>query len=78
MIPGLLGFLVAFFVQFRLKRHIDREKVLALRDLSDLYSTGSPPRKVLTERGRRLHTWLIVGGSVFVASCLLSILLYTR
>jgi hypothetical protein len=78
LIPGLIGFFIAFFVQFRLKYHVDREKVLALKDMSELYSTGMPPRKLLTEHGRRLHTWLFVGGAAFAASGLFCILLYAH
>jgi hypothetical protein len=73
-----MGFFIAFFVQFRLKYHVDREKVLALKDMSELYSTGMPPRKLLTERGRRLHTWLVIGGATFGGSGLLCILLYAH
>jgi len=76
LIPGLIGFFIAFVVQFRIKHHVDREKVLALKDMSELYSSGMPPRKILTERGRRLHTWLIIGGAAFGASGVLCILLY--
>ncbi len=36
LIPGVIGFFVGFFVQFRLKYHVDREKVLQLDDMSEL------------------------------------------
>jgi hypothetical protein len=48
---GLVGFFIAFFVQFRLKYHIDRDKVVQIEDMSELYPTGTPPRKILTGRG---------------------------
>jgi hypothetical protein len=48
---GLVGFFIAFFVQFRLKYHIDRDKVVQIDDMSELYPTGIPPRKILTGRG---------------------------
>ncbi|MFN2507448.1 MAG: hypothetical protein ABR589_01595 [Chthoniobacterales bacterium] len=75
---GLIGFFIAFVVQFRLKHHIDRDKVLAIEDMSELYPNGIPPKKILTDRGRRLHLWLQIGAGVFVASILLTMLLYAR
>lgn len=75
---GLIGFFIAFFIQFRLKYHIDREKVLQVQDMSELYPGGIPPRKILTERGQRLYLWLYFGGGVFVASIILSMILYGK
>ena len=78
LIPGLIGFFIAFFLQFRLRHHVDREKVLALQDMSELYSIGVPPRKLLTKHGRCLHAWQFVCIWIFVASVFLCILFYTH
>lgn len=75
---GLVGFFVAFFIQFRLKYHIDREKVLELDDMSELYPSGIPPKRILTQRGQQLHLWLKVGVGIFVASVILCMILYAR
>jgi hypothetical protein len=75
---GLIGFFVAFFIQFRLKHHIDRDKVLQIENMSELYPNSIPPRKILTERGQRLYLWLYFGGGLFVASIILSMILYGK
>ena len=76
MIPGLIGFAVAFFVQFQLKHHVDRDKVSKIQDMSELYPNSIPPKKVLTERGAKLYRWLQIGFGVFAASILFSIFYY--
>ena len=78
MIPGLVGFCISFVVQFQLKNHVDRQKVLQLENLADLYSQGLPPRKILTERGQRLYLWFYAGGALFVATGILCIVLYSK
>ena len=75
---GLIGFFIAFFMQFRLKYHVDRDKVLQIEDMSELYPNGLPPRKILTERGQRLYLWLYFGGGLFVASIIVSILFFAK
>ena len=75
---GLIGFFIGFFVQFRLKYHIDRDKILQIEDMSELYPNSIPPKKVLTERGRQLYFWLQLGGGLFIASIILTIILYGR
>jgi hypothetical protein len=75
---GLIGFFIAFFVQFRLKYHIDREKVLQIEDMSELYPNSIPPKKILTQRGQQLYFWLKIGGGIFVGSIILCIILYGR
>jgi hypothetical protein len=75
---GLIGFFIAFFTQFRLKYHVDRDKVLQIEDMSELYPTGVPPKKVLTERGRRLYLWLNLGIGLFVASIIISLAFFTK
>ena len=78
MIFGLIGFFIGFFVQFRLKYHVDREKVLRLDDMADLYSQGLPPRKILTERGQRLYFWFYFGLGLFALGILVSGLFYSK
>ena len=76
MIPGLIGFGIAFFVQFRLKNHIDRDKVSKIQDMAELYPNSIPPKKILTERGMELHRWFSIGIGIFFASILFSIIFY--
>ncbi len=61
LVPALACFAVAFVVQFRLKKYVDREKVMALQDMAELYPNSIPPRKILNEKGRRLYL-LFYGG----------------
>jgi phosphate/sulfate permease len=68
IIPGLIGFVVAFIIQFRLKHYVDREKVLRIQDMSELYSNGIPPKKILNDQGQRLYRWFIGGIAAFIAS----------
>ena len=75
LIPGLIGFAIAFIVQFRLKHHVDREKVLAIEDMSELYPNSIPPKKVLNEKGRRLHWLLVFGGALFAGSIITTIIM---
>jgi hypothetical protein len=78
LIPGFVGFFIGFFVQFRLKYHVDREKVLQLKDMSELYTQGLPPRKILTERGQYLYLWFYAGGAIFGGSIITCMILYAR
>ena len=76
LIPGLVGFTITFFVQFRLKNHIDRDKVLAIKNLADLYPNSVPPRKILNERGQRLYFWFYSGIAIFFVSIISAMLIY--
>jgi len=78
MILGLIGFFIGFFVQLRLKYHVDREKVLQLEDMAELYAQGLPPRKILTQRGQRLYFWLYFGLGLFALGMVLSGILYSK
>jgi hypothetical protein len=78
IIPGLIGFAIAFFVQFRLKHYIDRDKVISIENLADLYPNSIPPRKILNEKGKRLYFWFYCGGAIFLAGILLSMILYAK
>ena len=78
MIPGLIGFGVAFIVQFRLKNHIDRDKVINIENMAELYPNGIPPKKILTERGKDLYRWFLIGIGCFFAGMFLTIILYAK
>ena len=78
LIPGLIGFVIAFIAQFRLKNHIDRDKVLAIQDMAELYPNSVPPQKILTERGQELYRWFKIGIGAFIASVFLCIFLYSK
>jgi hypothetical protein len=76
--PGLVGFAIAFVVQFRLKNHIDRDKVIAIQDMAELYTNSVPPQKILTDRGQELYRWFKIGVAVFFASIVLTMILYAK
>ena len=78
LIPGLIGFLIAFVVQFQLKKHVDREKVLQIENMAELYPNGILPRKILTEHGQRLYLWFYFGGGLFASSIILCAILYSK
>jgi hypothetical protein len=73
---GFVGFFIAFFIQFRLRYHIDREKVINLEDMSELFSHSVPPKKILTDRGKRLYFWFTFGIGVFFVSIVVTMILY--
>lgn len=69
LVIGLIGFAIAFVLQFRLKHHVSAERVLQLLDQpSALYPGQVPPRTVLDDAGKRLLTRMYVGGAIFLAS----------
>ncbi|MGV3531683.1 MAG: hypothetical protein ACO1QR_04880 [Chthoniobacteraceae bacterium] len=76
LLVGVIGFAVAFVVQFRLKHHVDREKVLRLEDLSELYPNQLPPRGILTVRGQQLYRWFYVGTGLFIASIIVTVIFF--
>ena len=66
---GVVGFGVAFVVQFRLRHHVSPDRVRELLDTpSKLYPNSVPPRLVLDERGRRLHRLMVTGGVLFAGA----------
>ena len=71
---ALLGFVVAFILQFRLHHYVSKEKVLAVEDVSRLWKNSMPPKFVLNEKGLKLYLYFQIGGGVFVAGCLLCII----
>jgi hypothetical protein len=75
LIPGLVGFAIAFVAQVQLRNHIDKEKLRELDDPSILYRTGLPPRQILTERGQKVYRLVHIGGGIFIARILLTMLL---
>jgi hypothetical protein len=78
LIPGVIGFFIAFVVQFQLKNHVDRDKVLEIQNMAELYPNGLPPRKILTERGQRLYLWFYAGGGLFMGSIILCMIVYSK
>jgi hypothetical protein len=78
LIPGLVGFFIGFIVQFQLKNHIDRDKVLQIENMAELYPNGLPPRKILTERGQRLYLWFYAGVGLFAASIITCMIIYSK
>jgi hypothetical protein len=46
---------MAFFVQFRLKNNVSREKVVAVEDVSTHWRNSIPPKEVLNEKGLYLY-----------------------
>jgi hypothetical protein len=78
LIPGLVGFAIAFVVQFRLKNHIDRDKVLTIQDMAELYPNSVPPQKILTERGQELYRWFKIRIGVFFCGIVLTMILYSK
>ena len=76
---GLVGFVIAFFLQFRIRYHIDPNKVRELDQMSELYPRGGiglPPRKILTERGKWLLLCFYCGYAAFLLCVVLFMILY--
>jgi hypothetical protein len=73
---GFAGFAVGFVLQFRLRYHISKERLLELIDTPHELYRSPPPYRVLSESGRRLFRLMIIGLGVFII-CLLTLLLVT-
>ncbi len=78
LVPGLIGFGIAFLIQLRLKHDIDRDKVMLVENLAELYPNSIPPRKLLTARGQQLYHWFYIGGGLFAVSVALCLLFYAK
>ncbi len=72
---GLVGFGVGFVAQFMLKKHVSLEKIRAITDPTEIYKNCVPPKKVLTEKGMKIHKLFVVGAIVFVGSIVVLIAL---
>ena len=72
---GLCGFLIAFILQFRINRFVSKELVHAVEDVSTLWKNSIPPKKVLSERGKKLHKIMTIGGGIFIASIICNMIL---
>jgi len=59
------SFLDRLFFESRVMRHVSREKICALEDVSRLWKYSWPPKTVLNEKGLRLHRYLKAGVTVF-------------
>ena len=53
IIQGLIGFIVAFIIRFRLKHSVDPEKVLRIKNMAELYPNSIPPKVSDWLSGRR-------------------------
>jgi len=69
----LVGFFGAFIIQFRLHKYVSREKVMATKDVTQLWKNSVPPKTVLNDEGLRLHKYFILGISIFIGSCFLMV-----
>lgn len=78
MILSVIGFAVGFVVQFRLKHHVDREKVIQLEDMSELFPNSIPPKKILNKRGQQLYRWFYAGIGCFAFGIVLTVVLYGK
>ncbi len=72
---GLLGFAIGFITQFRLKHHVSLERVREIENPAELYESCIPPKKVLTDKGRKLYRLFMLGLVTFGASIFLLIIL---
>lgn len=65
---GLIGFAAGFITQFMLRYHVSIERVREITDPSELYKNCIPPKKVLTDKGRKIHRIFAAGLVTFMAS----------
>lgn len=59
------SFLAGTFFESRLKRHVSRENVRAVEELSRLWILGGVPEIVLNEKGLRLHRLMKLAATLF-------------
>ena len=48
---------VGGFLQFRMHKHVSREKVHAIDDVTTLWRNSVPPKEVLNEKGLKLNKY---------------------
>ena len=58
--------LAGTFFETRLKRHVSKEKVHAVDDVSRLWKFGVPPEIVLNEKGLRLYQYIRLSFVIFL------------
>jgi hypothetical protein len=76
MTPGLIAFAMAIVVHRKLKHEVDRDKVMQLADMAELFPNSIPPKKVLTVQGRKFLRWFWIGMGVLFGNMLLVVFLY--
>jgi hypothetical protein len=75
LLPFLIGLVMCFCAQIYLPKEVDREKVVNLKNMADLYGGyGLPPRKVITEKGKRIY-YFYYGSFVLMFISLMLVLL---
>jgi hypothetical protein len=78
MIVGLAGFFMGFVIQFRLKHHIDREKVLTIQDMAELYPSGIPQERFSRNGGDAYTFGFMSALACFGASIIASGIFYSK
>jgi hypothetical protein len=68
---GLAGFAYAFYCQTKVRRHISREKVAKLEDVSILATGPMPPKEIISDEGLKYHRGFRIGSAMFVVSLIL-------
>ena len=62
---SLIGFVMAFYGLTKVPKHVSRDKVIEEKSMEKLFSSNPPPRRVLTDKGKKLHTIYITGVAIF-------------
>ena len=62
---SLIGFVMAFYGLTNVPKHVSRDKVMEEDSMEKLFSSSPPPRRVLTDKGKKLHTMFITGAAMF-------------
>lgn len=71
---SLFGFVIGFYSQVQARKHISKEKISKLEDMSILASGPMPPKEILSETGLKYHKGFNIGATIFVVSIVLLML----
>ena len=76
-IAAIVLAIFAAIIHSLLRLHVSRERLLEVEDLGSLWRYCPPPRLVLSDKGKRFHTYLWVSAAVSLTIFGLLILLVT-
>ena len=62
---SLIAFVMAFYGLTNVPKHVSRDKVMEEDSMEKLFSSSPQPRRVLTDKGKKLHTMFITGAAMF-------------
>lgn len=72
---AISGWIYSFYCQFQARKHISKDKVDQLKDLSKLANGPMPCKEILSEEGLKYYRGFCIGGGIFIGCILLMTLI---